>query len=510
VFALLRMKTSFTRCRMVRMADPTEFAMSIKVVSTDLHIVNTRLRMPFRFGITTVTVVPHLFLRAIVELDGRRQSGMAADFLPNKWFTKDPDTTFEQDIADMLKIIGMAGEVACAGGKHATVFDFWEQMYQAHAAWAGGWNYPPLLASFGPSLVERAVIDAYLRDQRITFAAALRENRLGIHLGKIHQELGGAQPCDLLPGKPLRSIIVRHTVGLTDPLTDADIADADRVNDGLPQSLEACIHVYGLTHFKIKLWGDVQRDQERVRKAAEVISRLCGNNYAYTMDGNENFKAVVPFRQFWEGLTHDPALTNFLGHLIFVEQPLHRSVALGDEVAREFSAWKDRPPTIIDESDATLSSARHALSLGYVGTSHKNCKGVIKGIANACLLAHRRKTDPARQYIQSAEDLTNIGPIALTQDLSALANFGIPHAERNGQHYFKGLSMFPRDVQESVLRSHPDLYRRHADGYVASRIEGGMMQIDSVVDHAFGNAIELDPSQFTPADKWTFQSLIDN
>ena len=484
--------------------------MPLKVLSTDLHIVNTRLRMPFRFGITTVTVVPHLFLRAVVDVDGRQQTGIAADFLPNKWFTKDPNTTFEQDIADMLKIIAMAGEIACASGKHASVFDFWEQTFQAHSAWAGGWNYPPLLASFGPSLVERAVIDAFCRDQRIPFSVALRENRLRIRLEKIQGELAGAEPRDLLPAKPLRSIIVRHTVGLTDPLTDADISDVDRVNDGLPQSLEACIHVYGLTHFKVKLWGDVQRDQERVRKVAEVISRLCGNNYAYTLDGNENFKTVESFRQFWEGLTKDPALKSFLGHLIFVEQPLHRSVALGDEVAREFSAWKDRPPTIIDESDATLASARQALELGYVGTSHKNCKGVIKGIANACLLEHRRRTDKTRQYIQSAEDLTNIGPIALTQDLCALANFGIPHAERNGQHYFKGLSMFPKDVQEAVLHAHPDLCRRHADGYVTSRIEGGMMQIDSVVDHGFGNAIDLDPSIFTPVEKWTYQSLVTN
>ena len=36
---------------------------------------------------------------------------------------------------------------------------------------------------------------------------------------------------------------------------------------------------------------------------------------------------------------------------------------------------------------ATLDSLPTALALGYVGTSHKNCKGIVKGIANACLLA---------------------------------------------------------------------------------------------------------------------------
>ena len=48
------------------------------------------------------------------------------------------------------------------------------------------------------------------------------------------------------------------------------------------------------------------------------------------------------------------------------------------------------------------------------------------------------------------------------QDLSLVANLGIPHAERNGHHYFKGLGMFSAEVQEAVLEAHRDLYRRHA------------------------------------------------
>jgi hypothetical protein len=480
----------------------------IRVISTDLRIVNTRLRMPFRFGITTVTVVPHLFVSAVVEIDGRRAQGIAADFLPNKWFTKDPATSFEDDIKDMLAIIRMACDIAQAGGARASVFDLWEHLRLAHSAWAGGWGYPPLLAAFGPSLVERAVIDAFCRDQEISFSTALRENRLGIQLGRVHSELSGAEPRDLLPAQPLRSIIVRHTVGLTDPLTDSEITDDQRVNDGLPQSLEANIAAYGLTHFKIKLWGDVKRDQERVRKVAEVIAKGCGNRYAYTLDGNENFKAVEPYREFWAGLTQDAALKDFLGHVMFVEQPLHRSVALSPEIAGEFSRWPDRPPTLIDESDGSLTSVREALDLGYVGSSHKNCKGVIKGIANACLLEHRRRSDGSRLYMQSAEDLTNIGPVALMQDLCVVGNLGITHAERNGQHYFKGLSMFGPSIQDAVLKSHPDSFRRHADGYATLRVENGAVEIGSMVDRHFGVGAAIDVSQFTPADQWTFQSLI--
>lgn len=464
--------------------------------------------MPFRFGIVTLTQCPHLFARVLLEVDGRQTWGISADVLANKWFTKDPLTSYEQDLSDMLKVIHAACDIAEAAGGHRSLFDLWESIYLAHQAWAGGWGFAPLLASFGASLVERAMIDAFCRDLGVPFSRALRENRLELRLGRIHEELSGAAPADLLPDAPLRQITVRHTVGLTDPLTDQEISEADRICDGLPQSLEACIRAYGLTHFKIKLWGEADRDLPRVRAIADVLRRhVCGPIH-FTLDGNENFKHVDPFRAFWMTLANDPALSDFLRGLIFVEQPFHRSVALDANEMRAFASWSDRPPTIIDESDATIHSAREALSLGYAGVSHKNCKGVIKGIANACLIEHRRRLHPSVPLLQSAEDLTNIAPVALMQDTDVLANLGISHAERNGQHYFKGLSMFPRNVQQAVVAAHPDLYHWHENGYATLIINNGQMQTASILQNAFGVAADFNPEQFMPAREWTYKSLI--
>ena len=166
--------------------------MKIKLLGTDLRLQNMRLRMPFRFGIVTLTECPYLFFRALLEVDGRQTWGIAADALPNKWFTKDPASAYKDDIAEMLKVISMAGEIAVAGGAHESVADLWERTYQAQQAWAGGWGIPPLLAGFGASLAERATIDAFCRDQGVSFSRVLRENRLGIRLGRIHPELAGA------------------------------------------------------------------------------------------------------------------------------------------------------------------------------------------------------------------------------------------------------------------------------------------------------------------------------
>ena len=44
--------------------------MKLRVVGTDLHVLNMRTRMPFRYGITTLTAVPHLFVRVELEIDG--------------------------------------------------------------------------------------------------------------------------------------------------------------------------------------------------------------------------------------------------------------------------------------------------------------------------------------------------------------------------------------------------------------------------------------------------------
>ena len=83
-------------------------------------------------------------------------------------------------------------------------------------------------------------------------------------------------------------------------------------------------------------------------------------------------------------------------HLLVVEQPVHRDHALSDAMGDELRAWPDRPPLIVDESDGAIGDVPRALSLGYAGASHKNCKGIVEGIANAAFLrlTHGRAGQP--------------------------------------------------------------------------------------------------------------------
>ena len=64
--------------------------MPIRLLDFDLHILNMHNRMPFRYGIVTMTALPHLFLQARVDVDGKQADGIAAEGLAPKWFTKVP------------------------------------------------------------------------------------------------------------------------------------------------------------------------------------------------------------------------------------------------------------------------------------------------------------------------------------------------------------------------------------------------------------------------------------
>ena len=484
--------------------------MSIRLLNFDLHILNMHNRMPFRYGIVTMTALPHLFLQVRVVVDGKQADGIAAEGLAPKWFTKVPDSSMAQDIAEMLDVVQAACRHAREAGAADSVFGLWQATYQAQESWAAGTDYPPLLWAFGVSLVERAIIDGFCRATGTTFAQAVRANSLGMHLDSLRPELAGHTPADLLPAKPLERVIVRHTVGMIDPLTDDEIPPADQVDDGLPQSLDASIQAYGLTHFKIKIGGDIDADRARLQRIAALLDER-SVDYRHTLDGNETYHNVADFRALWEGLNADPALRSFLQRLLFVEQPFHRDIALSQEVGAALRAWRARPPIIIDESDGELSSAPTALGNGYVGTSHKNCKGIFKGIANTCLIRHRQRQEPNALHIISAEDLCNLGPVALLEDLAVLATLGIEHAERNGHHYFAGLSMLPDDVQAQILAAHGDLYRPHTTPsgrrFPTLAVENGAVDVGSVTAAPFGPKTVLDPARFTPVAEWEYASL---
>ena len=224
----------------------------IQIKEIDLRIQNMRTRMPFKFGISSMTAVPHLVLGMVLEVNGRTGKGYSADHLPPKWFTKNPETSLEEEVGDMISVIRHASEAAQAIGPAPDLFTLWRELYQAQKNWGSGRGFAPLLWGLGTSLVERAMIEAFCRLQGLNFGQAVRSNAFGVRFDAFYRQLKGLSPADVLPDIPITVTSVRHTVGLGDPLTGPDIPEEERCDDGLPQSLDE-VHRY--------LWHIVLQDQ---------------------------------------------------------------------------------------------------------------------------------------------------------------------------------------------------------------------------------------------------------
>ena len=469
-----------------------------QVLVRDLHFcyLQTRTRFPFRYGIAAMTAAPHLFVRSDLEIDGQPATGIASEGLPPKWFTKNPETSFEEDdLPGMQRVIGQAAEFAKGIGEPTSFFEFWRTLKRQQETWAEANSVPPLLAQLGTAMMERTVLDGLCRFLDRPLHDVVRNDRLGVRFSDVHSDFGGLKSADIFEDPPLRSVRVRHTVGLADPLTDDEIPDAERIDDGLPHSLLSNIRAYGLSHFKLKLSGDFDADRSRLADLTALFESEAPADYRITIDGNEQYESIEAFRDHYDRHRAESTTARLFDHLLFVEQPIHRDHALTDSVRIGFDQWNDAPVVIIDESDAGVGDLPRALRLGYSGTSHKNCKGIVKSLANRALLGRLRG-------VMSAEDLAGLGPMAMLQDLAMVALLGIDHAERNGHHYFAGLSMYPDSVQQQVLARHSDLYVAGPRGYPVLTIEQGRISTDSINAAPFG--VALDWQEFT-ADKLSHQ-----
>ena len=456
--------------------------MSFAVEEIRFHHALLETRLPFRYGMVSMERAPHVLVEVRVAAGGRQWLGMAAETLVPKWFVKQPGTSHEEDVRDMGAVLRHAAGLAVGGW--ADYGAWWRSLYEGQRGMVSAPAFPALLVQMGTALIERAVLHALGRNCGRSLGGMLRAGLLGLEPGTLRAGGPGGSWERYLPPVWPAKITLRHTVGLSDPLVAADVERP--VADGLPQTLQENVGVFGLTHFKIKLSGRREEDAGRLRKLASVLPE----GARFTLDANENYPDFRVFREHWEGWRADALLGPWLERgLLFVEQPLARERSLDAAAGEALAAWDHHPPVIIDEADASLDDLPRALRLGYAGSSHKNCKGIGKGLANLVLLRHGGG-------ILSGEDLSNIPPVALLQDLAVMAEFGIPHVERNGHQYFRGTSRFPRGVANGLVESYPRLFRDGGPSGAVLRIAKGELEVTDLAGKPMGLAWEDVPDGF--------------
>ena len=430
-------------------------AVKLRIASIELLERDVKLRMPFRFGVVTLTESPQAFVRCRIRTDGGREAeGAAAELLAPKWFDKNPALSNEDNYEQLRASLRTARERYLAHG--------------AATAWEHSSPSTGLVANYGPALLDRAILDALCRSQGISFYEAIRKNLVGADTFE-----GMSLPGFFSKLKPNPTVAARHTVGLVDPITAAE--QKERVNDGLPETLEEVVARYGQRYFKLKVGGDIRADVERLSAIASVLDRI-REPYHASLDGNEQYDDFEGVAELWAKMKAAPRLRRMVESILFIEQPVKRQKALERRIA-----GIDKP-VIIDESDDSLDAFPRARALGYKGVSSKTCKGLYKSLVNGARCAAW-----GDGYFMSGEDLTIQAGLALQQDLALVSLLGLTHVERNGHHYVNGMADLPQAEQDTFLVAHPDLYER-SHGAVRVRISNGDLAIGSLACAGFASA----------------------
>ena len=474
---------------MSRESSPRLTVREVRLLERDV-----RFRLPFRFGIVTLTESPQAYVRVrVMREDGREAWGMAAEMMAAKWFDKNPALTNDDNFAQLRASLRICADHYLGDRTPRTAFELFAAHYGDQIARCAAKQLNPLIAGYGPALLDRAVLDAVCRLHGVTFFEAMRTNLAGMRSGDLTPDLGGFDfDAFLAQLTPLSSVHARHTVGLVDPITGADRAAGPRANDGLPETLEQVITEYGHTYFKLKVAGDVRADLARLTAIAAVLDRA-DHPYHATLDGNEQFESVEAIAELWTAMERAPALRRLVASTLFIEQPIARKTALAADV----SALSARRPVIVDESDGELESFVTAQGRGYRGVSSKSCKGVYKSVINAARCRHTNARLGRTTYFMSGEDLTAQAGVSVQQDLALVALLGLSHVERNGHHYVNGMAALPAVEQTTFLKAHPDLYARTA-GAVRLHILEGRLALGSLRCAGLGVDAEPDWSSMRP------------
>jgi hypothetical protein len=453
------------------------------------------LRLPFRFGVVTLTECPQTFVRARIEFsDGRSSWGAAAEMMAPKWFDKNLALSNDDNFEQLRDVLLMARGAYLADAAPASAFGHFARHYDSHLQAAAAKGHNPLLANYGPALLDRAILDALCGSLGVSFYTAMQRNLAGV--GAARPEFAGMDFGGFLSGlKPASTIEARHTVGMVDAITAADLASP--VNDGLPETLEQVVQRYGHRYFKLKVGGKLQADIERLTAIASVLDRL-PQPYFASLDGNEQYADAAGVAELLARMRETPALRRLNESILFIEQPISRLHAMDVDLR---GGGFDKP-VIIDESDGELDTFLRARERGYAGVSSKTCKGLYKSMLNAARCAHWNAQAGREVCFMSAEDLTTQAGLSVQQDLALVNLLGITHVERNGHHYVNGMAAQSAGEQQAFLAAHPDLYE-NSQGAVRLSIRDGRIALGSLAAPGFASGAMPDFGRMTAIGRST-------
>jgi L-alanine-DL-glutamate epimerase-like enolase superfamily enzyme len=341
-------------------------------------------RAPMKFGGRVVTDVTILDVAVEVETrDGRRARGLGSMPMSNAWAWPSRQVSGEAALRAMVELgRRVAGE---AGGYRGSghPLEITHDLAASYAPLAGEVTADGGLAEPMPrlaQLVAASPVEAAIHD---AFGKALGANSYNL-LGPefvnrdlsayLTAEFAGEYLDRYTLREPKPRMPLYHLVGALDPLVDSDLAQ--RVGDGLPETLPEWIAANGLTHLKIKLNGDdLAWDVDRVvaieRVAAEAQAARGCRQWCYSADFNEKCANVEYVLDFLARVGQRSPTA--LARLQYIEQPTSRDLRANPD--NRMHAAARIKPVVIDEALVDFESLLLSRELGYSGVALKACKG---------------------------------------------------------------------------------------------------------------------------------------
>src|SRR5260370_24290488 len=166
-----------------------------------------------------------------------------------KWFDKNLALSNEENFDQLRLALVLATDAYTEPARPRTAFGHFAAHYERQIAAGAACGLNPLVASFGPAQIDRAVLDAVCRSAGCSFYQAMRVNLPDIDPALLPAQLSDLAGFDmqqfLAHLTPAATISARHTVGLVDAIA----GHPREVDDGLPESLEQAVRPLPPTFF---------------------------------------------------------------------------------------------------------------------------------------------------------------------------------------------------------------------------------------------------------------------
>ena len=403
-------------------------ATDIRVLEVSATTEQFDYRVPIKFGGRVLNDVTLLHVTAKVETrGGRAGEGLGSMPMGNVWGWPSAVLSTDQTLAAMVetgrRIARAANDYEGMGHPLEITHDLaaiYSSVADAVVRDQGQAEAMPRLAQLvAASPVEAALYDAYGKALGQNVYNLMGGDYVARDLGEyLSPDFAGEYLDRYTLREPKPRMPLYHLVGALDPLVEADIAE--RVNDGLPETLPEWIAADGLTHMKIKLNGDdLAWDVNRVisvdRVAAEAQAARGCPQWVYSADFNEKCQNVEYVLEFLAKVREQSPIA--FDRLQYIEQPTHRDLRANPENRMHKAA--EIKPVVIDESLVDFDSLLLSRELGYSGVALKACKGhseaLLMGAAAqkfGMFLCVQDLTCPGASFLHSASLSARIPTVA--------------------------------------------------------------------------------------------------